>query len=86
MIILMPTRCHTNYDYNMRLCHFDRRATKWPEVEKSIKKKNSRLRFAALEMTQKAHLLTQTDRFERVGICKFLFYRYLTKVVILSET
>ncbi len=22
----------------MRLCHFDRRATKWPVVEKSIKK------------------------------------------------
>jgi hypothetical protein len=21
----------------LRLCHFDRRATKWPEVEKSIK-------------------------------------------------
>ena len=30
--------------------------------------------------------ITQTDRFECVGIFKFLFYRYLTKVVILSET
>ena len=48
----------TNYDQNTRLGHFDRRATEWPEVEKPIKKQISRLRFAALEMTQKARSLS----------------------------
>jgi len=33
-----------------RLCHFDRRAAKQPEAEKSIKKQISRLRFTPLEM------------------------------------
>jgi len=34
----------------LSLCHFDRRAAEWPEVEKSIKQKNSRLRFVMLEI------------------------------------
>lgn len=29
----------------------------WPKVQKSLKKQISRFRFAALEMTQEAHLL-----------------------------
>ena len=57
------TLVNANFDYDLRLCHFDRRATEWPEVEKSIKKKDfpsglyaslrvlTPLRFAALEMT-----------------------------------
>ena len=31
-----PDLSNTNYDENVRPCHFDRRATKWPEVEKSV--------------------------------------------------
>ena len=51
---------HSNCDYDLRFDHFDRRATKWPEVEKSNKKDFpsglslrfvSRLCFAALELT-----------------------------------
>jgi hypothetical protein len=29
----------TNCDYDLRFCHFDWRATEWPVVEKSIKKR-----------------------------------------------
>ena len=50
--------CDTNCDYDLCFSHFDRRATKWPEVEKSIKK-ISRLRFAALEMTHISALIIQ---------------------------
>src|SRR4030042_765475 len=54
---------NTNSDYNLRFRHFDRRATKWPEVECLVsarhevclhpeRSRRARLRFAALEMTQ----------------------------------